>query len=454
MQIKLPYGKEDIILEIPEKNLSGILKPQPPKQKDEVDVKGIKVSLKNFLSNSKSVLIIVNDYTRPTPTEMIISMIEPVIKDCDFRFIMACGGHRAPMPDELVQVFGKYAELYKDRILVHDAKDNTKIKFLGKTRRNTPVWLNQAVWETDKIIAINSVEPHYFAGFTGGRKSFLPGIAGLETITANHKLSLQPQAKTLALEGNPVNEDMNEIAKMVPRDIFSIQVVIDPAPISVECHRDVVRDKVPKQTPTIDSSFHSEQAPNTEKNPVNPVKEKSDKHQIYSIRFGDIFKSEEQAIEDAKQIFCVQTKEKVDIVVALVQEPYDINFYQSQKAMENAKPALKDKGIMIVVSKCRKGIGDDEFIQVIAGCKNPQEVIKKVADDFKLGRHKSAKLAETMIWAEIWTVMPISDEIVKSVFMTPFSDINIALKTALEKKGPNAKILILPDASLTVPLVS
>lgn len=442
MQIKLPYGKEDITLEIPEKNLLGILRPQPPtvtgsyraKQKAEVDVEGIKVSLKSFLANSKSVLVIVNDYTRPTPTEMIISMIEPVIKNYDFRFIMACGSHRAPMPDELVQVFGKYAELYKDRILVHDAKDNAKIKFLGKTRRNVPVWLNQAVWEADKIIAINSVEPHYFAGFTGGRKSFLPGIAGLETITANHKLSLQPQAKTLALEGNPVNEDMNEIAKMVPRDIFSIQVVIDPAPIS---HKAEIETKVESSKPQKLENKYG----------VN------DRHQIYSIRFGDIFKSEEQAIEDAKQIFCVPIKEKADIVVALVQEPYDINFYQSQKAMENAKLALKDKGIMITASKCRKGIGDDEFIQVIARCKNPQEVIKKVADDFKLGRHKSAKLAEIIVWAEIWTVMPISDEIVRSVFMTPFSDINIALKTALEKKGPNAKILILPDASLTVPLL-
>jgi len=415
MQIRLPYGKEEIVLEVPEKNLLGILKPQQPKEKVEFDVKDLQKNLKNFLANSKKVLIIVNDYTRPTPTAEIISMIESIIKDYDFRFIVACGSHRAPMPDELVQVFGKYAEFYKDRILVHDAKDNTKIKFLGKTRRNTPVWLNQAVWETDKIIAINSVEPHYFAGFTGGRKSFLPGIAGLETITANHKLSLQPQAKTLVLNGNPVHEDMNEIAKMVPRDIFSIQIVIDPA------------------------------------------------HQIYSIRYGDIFKSEEQAIEDAKQIFCVPIEEKADIVIALVQEPYDINFYQSQKAMENAKLALKDKsrplegedkGIMIVASKCRKGIGDDEFIRVITTCKTPAEVIEKVANDFKLGHHKSAKLAEIMQWAEIWTVMPIDNKIIESVFMKPFSNLNLALQKAFEKKGADVKVFILPDASLTVPLLN
>jgi nickel-dependent lactate racemase len=404
MEIKLPYGKEDILLEIPEKNLLGILKPNPPTKKEEINSEDLKQSLNKFLKGGKSILIIVNDYTRPTPTAEIISIIEPEIRNYDVRFIVACGSHRGPSAKELVQIFGKYAELYKDKILVHDAKDNSKLKFLGKTRLGIPVWLNQAVWEADKIIAINSVEPHYFAGFTGGRKSFLPGVAGLETITANHKLSLQPQAKTLALEGNPVHEDMTEIAKMVPRGIFSIQTVID------------------------------------------------DKHQLYSIRYGDLYKSLELAVEDAKKIFCVPIKEKADIVVALIQEPYDINFYQSQKAMENGKLALKDKGIMITASKCREGIGDDEFIRTIAGSKRPQEVLTRIAKEFKLGRHKSAKLAETMMWAEIWTVMPIDDKIVRSVFMTPFHDLNIALQKALEKKGPDAKILILPDSSLTVPL--
>lgn len=405
MLIKLPYGKEIIELPIPEQNLLGVLKPNQPVSKQAINVEELKHNLKNFLKGSENILIIVNDYTRPTPTADIIALIEPEIKEYDFRFIVACGSHRSPMPDELVQIFGKYVQVYQDKILVHDAKDNTKLKFLGKTRRGTPVWLNQAIWEADKIVAINSVEPHYFAGFTGGRKSFLPGVAGLETITANHKLSLHPQAKTLTLEGNPVNEDMNEIAKMVPRDIFSIQTVIN------------------------------------------------DKHEIFSIRYGDIFKSEEIAIEDAKKIFCVPISQKADIVIALIQEPYDINFYQSQKGIANAELALKDKGIMIVASQCRKGIGDDEFIKVIAGAKTPQEVLQRIDKEFKLGHHKSAKLVETMMWAEIWTVMPIDDNVIKSVFMKPFHNLNLALTQALEQKGNDAKILIFVDASLTVPRI-
>ncbi|MEO0091200.1 MAG: nickel-dependent lactate racemase [candidate division WOR-3 bacterium] len=406
MKVSLPFGKENITLDIPEDNLLGILTPTPLTKKEiPVDVKKLNESLRVFLGNTKKILIIVNDYTRPTPTAEIISLIEPVIKDLDFRIIIACGAHSAPTAQQLIQILDNYAEVYKDRVLIHNAKDTTQLKFLGKTRRGTPVWMNQALWEADKIIAINSVEPHYFAGFTGGRKSFLPGIAGIESITANHKLALQPEAKTLALNGNPVHEDMTEIAKMVPREIFSIQIVID------------------------------------------------DKHQVYSIHYGDIFDSFANAVEDTKKIFCVPVKEKADIVLALIQAPYDINFYQSQKAIENAKLALKEKGILIVVSKCREGVGDDDFIKVIAENKNLQQTMEKINKDFKLGYQKAAKLVDLLRWAEIWTVMPIDEKIIQSVFMNPFSDINQALQQALKTKGKQARVLILPDASLTVPLL-
>ncbi|MBS4016083.1 MAG: nickel-dependent lactate racemase [Candidatus Latescibacteria bacterium] len=405
MQINLPYGNETLGLTIPDKNLLGILKPNQPQQRPEINPEHLRAQLRNFLAGSKRILVIVNDYTRPTPTADIISIIEPELKDLDFRFIVACGSHRGPNQTELSQIFGKHAQIYKDKILVHDAKDNSLLKFLGKSKRGTPVWLNQAVWQAEKIIAINSVEPHYFAGFTGGRKSFLPGVAGLESITANHKLSLQPASKTLSLDGNPVHEDMTEIAKMVPRDIFSIQIVINA------------------------------------------------EHELCSVRYGDIITSFMAAVSDAKQIFCVPAPQKADIVIALIQPPYDINFYQSQKAIENAKLALHDNGIMIVLSHCRDGIGDDEFIKIIASTNDLHQTLGKIDRHFILGYQKSAKLIQVIMRAQIWTVMPIDDAIVKSVFMHPFNNLTDALAEALKQKGKDAKIIILPDASLTVPLI-
>ncbi len=405
MVINLSYSNESLTLDIPKQNLIGILNPNQVLQKPDIDIVNLQNNLSQFLKGSKNILVIVNDYTRPTPTSEIISFIEPILKEYEFRFMVACGSHRAPSQQELLQIFGEYAEIYKNRIIIHDAKNNLSLKFLGKTKRGTPIWLNQAVWQADKIITINSVEPHYFAGFTGGRKSFIPGVAGLQTITANHKLALHPQAKTLALKNNPVHEDMTEITTMIPREIFSIQTVIN------------------------------------------------NEHKLHSIHYGDVFASFESAVNEAKKIFCVPIKNPVDIVIALIQPPYDINFYQSQKAIENAKLALKENGIMIVISKCREGIGDDEFIKVLTATNDLQLILNKLKEDFKLGYQKTAKLIETLKYFEIWTVMPIAENIIKSVYMKPFIDPNYATEKALTLKGKNAQILIMSDASLTVPLL-
>jgi nickel-dependent lactate racemase len=404
MRIKIPVGKEEFSVEIPEKNLLGILALPKNIVPQGIEREELCAKLHNFLGHTRKVLIIVNDYTRPTPNEKIIELIEPVIKDLDFKFLVACGSHLPPTEKQLLTILGKYAQIYRNRILVHNAYELTQLRFLGKTRFGTPVWFNQALWENEKIISINSVEPHYFAGYTGGRKSFIPGIAGLETITANHKLSLSPESKTLSLKGNPVHEDMVEAVKMIPRPIFSLQAVINA------------------------------------------------ERELFSLRYGDIFLSFEEAVFDAQEIFCTPITEKADIVLSFVQAPYNINFYQSQKAIENSKLALKEAGILIVISPCYEGIGDEKFIKLFENTSGPKDVLRKIEENFVLGGQKSAKLAELLLHAEIWTVTPIDKEIIKKIFMKPFENLQNALQEALKKKGPDAKIYIMPDASLTVPL--
>ncbi len=408
MEIPIPYGEEKVILNIPAENLIGVIRPSSPFPLDALNIQteNLVKSLNGFLAQTDRILIIVNDYTRPTPNSSILKFIEMELKNRDIRFIVACGTHRAPNEKELKQIFGDFYESYKDKIIIHDAKDDKSLFFLGKTSFGTPVWLNRAILWAEKIITINSVEPHYFAGFTGGRKSFVPGIAGLETITQNHKLVLNPKAMTLNLDDNPVHNDMNEVAKMIPRPVFSIQTVIDA------------------------------------------------EHKIYSLHFGDISKSFLDSINDAKKIFCVPVKEKADIVVTVVQCPYDINFYQSQKAMENAKLALNDGGIVIAVSKCSQGVGEDEFIKFLSSHPNPTKALQRIENEFKIGHQKVIRLAWLLNSSEVWTVMDIDDRIVQSVFMTPFHDVNLAIKRAIKKKGTDAKVLVLLDGSLTVPLTN
>jgi nickel-dependent lactate racemase len=406
MTIDLPYGEKSLKLDVPDRNLLNILRPNETHglRVCQSDIDDLHENLERFLEPAKSVLVIVNDYTRPTPNEAVLNYIHPQLMDKHLWFLVACGSHTPPTETQFRHVLGRFFDLYKEQVLVHDAKDQSRLKFLGKTMAGTEVWVNDKALQVDRLVTINSVEPHYFAGYTGGRKSILPGISGIETITHNHRLSLVPEARTLRLTGNPVHEDMTEAAKMVPRAIFSIQVIIDT------------------------------------------------RHELCTMRFGDLFDSFEEAIPDADRVFCVPVKGKADIVVTASTKPNDVNFYQQQKSLDNGKLALKDGGILIGVSACRDGIGDDTFIKLLSSVKTPAEAIEKIRKDFVLGYHKSAKLAEMMLTGEVWTVVPIADDIVRSIFMKPCHDVNAALQEALKLKGPDARVTVLPDGSLTVPL--
>jgi len=406
MVIDLPYGEETLKLDVPDRNLLTVLRPNDAHGLHvcQADIEQLREDIVHFLEPAKSALVVVNDYTRPTPNAAVLEHIHRELMDKHVWFLIACGSHTPPNETQFRQVLGRFYDLYREHVLVHDARDQTRLKFLGKTSFGTELWVNDRVLQVDRLITINSVEPHYFAGYTGGRKSILPGISGLETITHNHRLSLVPAARTLHLTGNPVHEDMNEAAKMIPRAIFSIQVVVD------------------------------------------------NRHQLCALRFGDLFESFEAAVPDADRVFCVPLKAQADIVVTAASAPSDVNFYQQQKSLENGKLALKDGGILIGVSACRSGVGDDTFIKLLSSVKTPAEAIEKIRANFVLGYHKSAKLAEMMLTSAIWTIVPVADETVQSIFMKPYHDVNAALQEALRLKGPDARVTVLPDGSLTVPL--
>ncbi|MCS7250259.1 MAG: nickel-dependent lactate racemase [candidate division WOR-3 bacterium] len=406
MEYEISYGKIKEKIEIPNNIKFDILKPiNPPKVNLELIIPKLKEECYQFFSSGNSFLIIVNDYTRPTPTSQIISFIEECFSNKEIYFLVALGSHRKPDEKENFKIFGNYYEKYKNRIFYHNYKEKEDLIYLGKTSFNTPIYLNKLIEKVDKIITINSIEPHYFAGYTGGRKTFLPGIAGYETITANHFLSLNKKADLLSLKNNPVSCDMEEVAKRVEKPIFSIQVIVDQ------------------------------------------------NKKIHSLTFGNLFSSFGEGIELANKVFCIPIKEKYDLVIALIQPPYDVNFYQAQKGLENAKMALKEKGKIILASACEKGIGEEEFIEIMKQAISPKEIIEKIKKNFVLGYQKSAKLAELLTWAEIYTAVNIPDSVVESIFMKPFKTVNEAFNYAI--KNNNIKnVLLIPDASLMLPTLT
>lgn len=412
MQINVPYGRDDqMTAEISDDLDISFL------EANDVDIAPFKglmdealsnpvnsPNLKDFLSDARDVLVIVNDATRPTPTRQVLDQIMDRMKGLKVKYIIATGAHRGPTHEEFIQIFGDHYEQIKDDVIVHDAKKSEEMVFLGKSSNGTEMYVHRAGVNAHKTIIIGSVEPHYFAGYTGGRKSFLPGIAGFNTIEQNHKLALVPEAKALALEGNPVHEDMVDALSVVKKEIFAIMTVLD-------------KD-----------------------------------HEVYAVTAGEIHDSFMEATVKANEVFAAPIEAKADIVVSVVKFPQDIDLYQAQKGIDNAKLALKKNGIMILVAKCRCGIGGKAFADLLGSCDTPQEVLDTIEGGYKLGYHKAAKMAEIGIWAEMWGVTDVEPEVIEKLFIRPFASLQDALDKAIEKKGVSAKILFLMDGGLTVPL--
>jgi len=367
-------------------------------------------SFDDFIFESKKLLVIVNDATRPTPTSKILEYLLPVLSSHpDVKFLVATGVHRTPTEDEYRFIFGETYEIFKRKIYAHDAKKEDDMVYLGKSKNGTEMYINKLVTEYGNILVIGSVEPHYFAGYTGGRKSFLPGVASYKTIEMNHKLALSNKACSLTLKGNPVHEDMVD-AMNVLKDInvFSIQTVL------------------------------------------------TSEHKLYAVTAGDLHDSFDAAIKYSNEIFCVPLKNKGNIVITAAPYPMDIDLYQSQKALENGKLALKENGIIILVSKCRTGIGEEAFLELLGKADSCHGVLEILGDEYKLGYHKAAKMAQIGIKNEIWAVTDLDDKIVRKSLMEPYKNIQTALNEAIKKiktRGDKPNIVVMPYGSLTVPLI-
>lgn len=414
MQLSIPYhGKKTVEITLPEAQLLGILEPNAiPSQGEREVLHEATAGIASFLKGAKKVLVIINDATRPTPTQAMLSALLPQfekagLSDAQVTILVATGAHRGVKDEELEQLLGTYTQRLKSRLVSHDAKDASSLVNVGTTRNGTPILLNKLLFSCDRIVVTGSVEPHYFAGFTGGRKAFLPGIAGFSTIEANHKLAIQDEAHSLALQGNPVHEDMMDALTHIKAPIVSLMTVLD-------------KDQ-----------------------------------KVVAATSGDIVQSFLEAVEIARSVFCVPVKEQADVVISIAKFPMDINLYQSQKAIDNGSLAVKDGGTLILVASCREGIGDAAFAKLLGSCKSPDEALGKIEAGYKLGYHKAAKMASVSkrITVQAYTELP--DELVTSLFLVPIHNLQQALDEALQSargKGVlNPKALLLLDGCVTVP---
>jgi len=409
MLLKLPYGEGGTLkADIPDHNLAGIVGPhEVHAAPDEIERALTKPvggrSLESFLEGGKDIVVIINDGTRPTPTAKVLDALGKHMDLARARYLIATGAHRSPTDNEMRFIFGDHLEDLKDRVVVHDARLSPCVH-LGVSKNGTDMDVNAIAVNADRLLIITSVEPHYFAGYTGGRKSFLPGVAAFHTIEQNHQLAMKKEAQTMALDGNPVHEDMMDALSVVKKDIFSVQVVLD-------------------------------------------------RHQrIYKAAAGDLHKAFHQAVRWADDVFAITIRERYDAVITVAPYPMDVDLYQSQKAIDNAKWALKEGGTLILVSKCREGLGDEVFVQKLCLSKDKRKVLDALQEEYRLGYHKAAKMAEIMLDHELWAVTDVNPEIVERMGITPFRELQDAVDELLRQK-PKARVLVLLDGSVTVPKV-
>ena len=378
----------------------------PAEVQSKPDFEDVRRKIEKFIEYSDEPLVIVNDSQRHTPTPHVLDLFPTL----DLNYIVATGTHRAPDREGLKYIFGKHLDRIKpDNIYIHDSQAYAEHTDYGTSTRGTDILIDDRVAEAEDIIIIGSIEPHYFAGYTGGRKGILPGVSAYSTVEHNHSFALDPNAMVLKLNGNPVHEDMEEGARVVLKDKNSLGVmsVVD--------------------------------------------RERS----IKAIAAGDLFESFYSLIPAVNQMYTGEITHKYDIVIAVAAPPVDASFYQAHKAIENAKVALKHGGVFIIVAPCDEGIGESVFYELLKEAETPADVEFEVMErGYRLGYHKSVKLAQLVSENSLFVVSNMAPEIVKDMFARGYRNVNDALKDALELTGKYAEVLVVEDATGMVPRLS
>jgi lactate racemase len=410
--LKIPYGQEEVPLQIPEANWGALL--LPPQSPSRSWAEGLQAALSpvpdsesflEFLSGCRSLLIVVNDETRPTPTGKVLEFLWPRIKDLNFKILVATGVHRKGSETGLTSMFGPLWPALKEKVFFHESREERGMIFLGETMRGTRVLVNSAVMMADRMLVIGSVEPHYFAGYTGGRKMIVPGLAAYSTIVANHALAMESGALPLRLVGNPVHEDLMEAVQFltVP-PVYSIQLVLTPG------------------------------------------------HELGEAFAGSLSRSFLEAAPKADEVFTVPFREKADILVSVALPPMDLDLYQSQKPIEHGKLALKKDGILILVMPCRQGAGPPDFQELLRQTGDADQARLLLYQPYALGFHRTIRNVQFLQeGGEIWGVTDLDPAFLSQTFIRPKPGLQEALDQAIAKKGPRARVNILMNASLCVP---
>ncbi|MBQ8344149.1 MAG: nickel-dependent lactate racemase [Clostridia bacterium] len=415
-KVSFPYGKEYIDYDFSNENFQGTLvsrlhsyKPEKSARELVLDAMASPIGSKRLCELAKGknkIVIIASDHTRPVPSKIIIppmlEEIRSVNPNADITFLIATGCHRDTKREELVDKFGEDI-VNNEKIVVHDCADKANLVKIGILPSGGELYINRLAYEADLLVSEGFIEPHFFAGFSGGRKSLLPGVAARETVLANHcsEFIAHPLARTGILEGNPIHEDMLWAAKKAKLE-YIVNVVINEK-----------------------------------------------KEAIYAVA-GDV----EQAHLAGCKFLSSQCKAKPimsDIAISTNGGyPLDQNIYQAVKGMTAAEATVNEGGVIIMLAKSSDGHGGEGFYRQLADEPDIDKTMKIFLDR---GRNETVPDQwQTQIFLRILkraTVIYISDapdNVVRDLHMIPAKSIDEALiisKKILNKESPS--VVAIPD---------
>lgn len=405
MEIGLPYGNDRIRVHIPDQNFLQVVEPNELKPRA-----GTREIIKNAISVGKGlsvekgdrVAIVVDDKTRPCPTKEMLPVIIGELSSMGISkenviIIIANGAHEPANMKDVESILGKLAEY---GWINHDAK-NSEFIDCGETSFGTPVLINEIYMNADVKILLGDAELHYFAGYGGGRKSVLPGIAAHDTIQVNHKRMFQDGAIFGKLDGNPVHEDMDEAAGLAGVD-FCLNVVQNGRHQIVEAFAGDFREVLVKGARVID--------------------------EMYKVKVGDM----------------------ADVaIVAADGSPHDINLYQAMKALQTVIDVVKEGGAIILVAECRDGHGSETFYRQIGEYVSSEEVKNDLLKEFIMGKHKVYYMLKALEKVDVFMVTNMPAEMVEHFGMAKVS-MDEAVKKSLDLVGRDAKILVSPHGVTTL----
>ncbi|MDR0767779.1 MAG: nickel-dependent lactate racemase [Methanosarcinales archaeon] len=411
-KLSVPYGSGLLSFELPKSALLSIILPSDEGESAADSDALVKNALKNPINSKRlseiaapdqKIAVIVNDITRPTPSAYLIPFVlEELalagVPDENITFYFALGLHRAQSEDEIQKLLGiDICRRFKS--VQHEAGTFPTVSF-GKTSRGTPIEIYSDIIENDLIVGIGEIGFHYYAGYSGGAKSLLPGVSSEASVIENHKMMIDKNAASGRTD-SPVRRDLEEAAKIVGLD-FILNVVLDG------------------------------------------------RKNVAAAFAGDFIDAHREGVKVVDAMYKISVEPADAAIASCGGYPKDINLYQSNKALDNAAQAVKEGGAIILVAECRDGIGNDVYSKWNKECQTAADAIARFKKEFEFGGHRTATVAAAAQRFDLYLVSSLPDETAKEAFFTPCKTIEEAVSKVLAKNS-NAKFHVIPYGGQTLP---